>query len=365
VLLRPRAAAVLSARARRASAAAIAAVQLRSGQIPHGPRGPTDPWNHVEAALALDLAGRHDDAARAYAWLVATERPGGGFLASFSHDGRPNAAHLDTNATCYLATGLLGRYLVTGRPADVRPYLPACFRALALACALEAGSGWLPWSLAPSGEPARESLLAATSSVVSSLRHGARLAAELGGAPPEPLAACADRLAERVAREEARFADRSDYAMDWYYPVLAGALPPQAGRERLEAGATRYVTEHGVRCRASQRWVTTAETAEAAMAYATVGEVARAEALLATVADKRRAGGAYLTGLVYPERAEFPAGEVTTYSAAAVLLADDVLRRGVAAELFASLAVRATSARRLRTAAESSSSKRPDAMASL
>ena len=53
----------------------------------------------------------------------------------------------------------------------------------------------------------------------------------------------------------------------------------------------------------------TAETAEAAAAYAVAGDDARAGTLLATVRDKRLTSGGYLTGLVYPERSEFPAGE--------------------------------------------------------
>lgn len=346
------------------SARSIAAVQCDSGMIPRRAAGEGDPWNHVEAAMALAAFGELDAAGRAYEWLARVQRPDGAFHASYRPDGSVADERLDTNQTAYVAAGALHFLLSSGDVAFARQLLAVVDRALGFVLAHQWPGGQVAWSVEPGGREGTFALLAASCSIHASLRAAARLARLVGARRPR-LAAAAGALGEAIAWREPSFADRSVYAMDWYYPVLAGALPPQAGRERLEAGATRYVTEHGVRCRASQRWVTTAETAEAAMAYATVGEVARAEALLATVADKRRAGGAYLTGLVYPERAEFPAGEVTTYSAAAVLLADDVLRRGVAAELFASLAVRATSARRLRTAAESSSSKRPDAMASL
>ncbi len=44
---------------------AIAEWQLPSGMIPWFPGGHADPWNHVEAAMALDLAGHRAKAERA------------------------------------------------------------------------------------------------------------------------------------------------------------------------------------------------------------------------------------------------------------------------------------------------------------
>ena len=48
---------------------AIAAIQLPDGNIPWVPGHHTDPWNLVEAAMALDVGGRHTEAERAYEWL--------------------------------------------------------------------------------------------------------------------------------------------------------------------------------------------------------------------------------------------------------------------------------------------------------
>ena len=46
--------------------------QLPSGAIPWYEDGVTDPWDHVECAIALDLTGRFDVAVRAYLWLRNT-----------------------------------------------------------------------------------------------------------------------------------------------------------------------------------------------------------------------------------------------------------------------------------------------------
>ena len=46
----------------------IAAVQHPSGALPW-PDGHTDPWDHVECAMALTLGGRLDEARAGYEWL--------------------------------------------------------------------------------------------------------------------------------------------------------------------------------------------------------------------------------------------------------------------------------------------------------
>ncbi|HSR25081.1 MAG TPA: prenyltransferase, partial [Candidatus Eisenbacteria bacterium] len=56
------------------TALAIASVQLPDGCIPWEDGRHADPWNHVEAALALDVAGLHEAAGRAYRWLALHQR---------------------------------------------------------------------------------------------------------------------------------------------------------------------------------------------------------------------------------------------------------------------------------------------------
>src|SRR3546814_16810077 len=55
----------------------LAEWQLPSGMIPWFPGGHSDPWNHVEAAMALDIGGRRAEADRAYEWIVGLQRDDG------------------------------------------------------------------------------------------------------------------------------------------------------------------------------------------------------------------------------------------------------------------------------------------------
>ena len=143
--------------------------------------------------------------------------------------------------------------------------------------------GSIRWSLDSAGLLEEYALLTAV--VVDlpqpPLRHRHRASASASERPDWELAA--GRLAHAVAHDPAAFAPKVEFAMDWYYPVLAGVLGRAASRERLGARLGEFVLPaRGVRCRSDRRWVTASETAECAVALARVGWTDRASALLAT-----------------------------------------------------------------------------------
>ncbi len=95
-----------------ATAQSIVALQRPDGMIPWFPGGHCDPWNHVEAAMALTAVGLDDEADRAYQWLVDTQLPDGSWFNYYLTTGIKDA-RLDTNVCAYLATG---RGTATSRP---------------------------------------------------------------------------------------------------------------------------------------------------------------------------------------------------------------------------------------------------------
>jgi hypothetical protein len=123
--------------------------------------------------------------------------------------------------------------------------------------------------------------------------------------------------------------------MDWYYPVLAGALRGPAARARLERDRDVFhVPGVGLRCVSDRPWVTGAETAELALTLAAVGEGALGRSLLAEVQHLREADGSYWTGLVFDEGVRWPV-ERSSWTAAAMVLAADALAGGPTLALFA------------------------------
>jgi hypothetical protein len=178
-------------------------------------------------------------------------------------------------------------------------------------------------------------LLTGCSSILHSLRCGVALAAEVGEDRPEWELA-AGRLRAALSRRPEVFTPKHRWAMDWYYPVLCGALDPDAARERLQAGWGRFVLPGvGVRCVDDHSWVTVAETAECVMALDAAGLTGEAADLFAVTGHFRCDDGGYHTGCVHPQCVRYPGGERSTYSAAAVVMASHVLgRSGPASTIF-------------------------------
>ena len=313
----------------------IAAVQLGDGMIPWFPGGHADPWNHVEAAMALTTGGRVAEAQAAYRWLAATQRPDGAWH-QYYLPGRVKEATLDANVTAYVATGVWHHWLATGDAGFVAEMWPVVDAAMGFVLHLQAPGGEVMWARHADGTPWSFALLTASSSTCHSLGSAVAVARLLGHDRPawEPAAA---RLASAVAERPGAFLPKDRWAMDWYYPVLAGVVTGAEARARLGAGWDRFVMDGlGVRCVADKPWVTAAETSECAIAHAAAGETGRAAGLLASTRHLRHPDGSYFTGMVHPDRVHFPGGERATYSAAAVVLAADALAVGSpAARLFA------------------------------
>jgi hypothetical protein len=51
----------------------IVSLQKENGEIPWSQGGKTDPWDHIESAMGLSVAGFTEEAERAYSWLVSTQ----------------------------------------------------------------------------------------------------------------------------------------------------------------------------------------------------------------------------------------------------------------------------------------------------
>ncbi len=91
---------------------AIAAEQERDGALPWFRGGQLDPWDSVEAAMALDVGGEHERAVAAYRWLASRQRPDGSWASEY-RDGAETAPAVESNHAGYLAVGLWHAWLVT------------------------------------------------------------------------------------------------------------------------------------------------------------------------------------------------------------------------------------------------------------
>ena len=118
---------------------------------------------------------------------------------------------------------------------------------------------------------------------------------------------------------------KSRFSMDWYYPVLCGAVSAEEARNRIDRGWEKFaVPGWGIRCVSDQPWVTMAETAELVLSLAAMEAYDEAETVFSWLLDKRYDDGAYWMGVTFPDRVVWP-DEKTSWTAAAVILAYDAL----------------------------------------
>ncbi len=302
-------------------------VSIARGQEPSGaiawPDGHVDAWDHVECAMALSACGLHDSARRAYGWLRETQRADGSWPRSTSGGVVADPA-AESHHAAYVAVGAWHEYLVTGDETQALTMWPTVRRAVEWALGLRTPRGEIAWERDASGTAGSYALLSGCSSIHLSLRCAVALA-KLADDPQPDWELAADRLAGLISAHPEAFADKSRFAMDWYYPVLGGAVRGADAAQRLTAGWTKFVVPGlGVRCVSEHPWVTGAETCELVLALDACGLRAEAAAMFATAQHLRHLDGSYWTGWQYANHAHFPA-ERSSWTAAAVVLAADAL----------------------------------------
>ncbi len=182
---------------------AIAEVQRHDGQIPWFEGGHCDPWNHVEAAMALTVCGLVDEAVDAYRWLARRQLPDGSWFNYYQGDAVKDP-RLDTNVCAYLAAGAWHHHLITGDVEFLGELWPTIQKGIDFILRWQQPDGSVLWSLDSAGRPERYALLTGSSSIYHSMR-------------------CAVAIAECLAK------DRPDWEL------AAGRLGPRRGAppERL------------------------------------------------------------------------------------------------------------------------------------
>ena len=306
----------------RQTAESIATIQLTSGEIPWSLSGHTDPWDHVECAMALTAAGLVDQARAAYEWSRTQQRSDGSWAIQYRR-GVIEDANTDSNFCAYIATGVWHHVLTTGDREFAERMWPTVRDAIDLVLNLQAGTGEIYWAQGPNGA-FEEALLTGCASIYHSIRCALALADHLGQSQPEWEVAVG-RLGHAITDHPGAFTEKLKYSMDWYYPILTGAVRGATAHDRIAERWSDFVVDGlGIRCVDDRPWVTGAETCELVMALDAMGERDRALQQFEAMQHLREVDGSYWTGLVFSDGKRWPV-ERTTWTGAAMILAADSL----------------------------------------
>ena len=312
--------------------------QCDDGAIPWFEEGPWDAWNHAECLMALDAAGELDAVRRGLDHLAATQRSDGAWLCGYGNalpmEGRDRIARIeaptvaDTNFAGYPATALWRLWLSRRDAELVRRYWPMVRSAIGFVLSCQHADGDISWCAEAHGTAADDAVLSGCASLHASLGHAIALS-EIVRDPQPGWAFARARLAAAARERPDRFdragKDRSGFAMDWYYPVLAGLIRGAPAMDRIDADWRRFVEpRRGCRCVAAEPWATVAESAELALTLVRLGRVREARALLDWQDAHRDADGAFWMGWQFAEDIPWPL-EKPTWTQAAIVLAREAL----------------------------------------
>jgi len=323
----------------RALTARILELQDSNGRIRWIEGGLYDPWNHGEAAMGLAVAGEGEAARRALEHLADTQRSDGSWQADMGcaaelvdggdRLGLDAPQVVDTNFAAYVATTVWHIAATLGDRDLLHRHADMVARALEFVLAHQRGDGAVVWRALEGDETVEDldALLAGGASIYKSLECGIRILDALDR-PTGRWHAARARLGHAIRKgDPCVWALKSEYAMDWYYPALCGALSRKDARARLAAGWRTFVEPgHGCRCVSHEPWATAAETAELAITLAAVGANGLANHLLEALNAMRAPAGDVWMGWQFAENRAWPI-ERPSWTAGALLLAYDVTAR--------------------------------------
>jgi hypothetical protein len=304
-------------------AAYISRHQLPSGAIPWYEDGVTDPWDHVECAIALDLTGRFKQAVRAYEWLAERQNADGSWYSTYV-DEEPQDLTRDPNYSSYIAKGVWYHYGLTGDQDFLRRMWQVVEKGVGFALSLQQSTGEVCCVCDASGQAWPGAILGSSCCIWQSLQSAVKIADTLGQDGRHWRDAGQKLL--RALREHPELFDKfgenkQGFATNWYYPVLTGVVGGQEARRLILDRWDTYVVEMwGCRCVSSAPWVTVAETTELIMTLCRMGEVDRARSLMDWMLRLKDHNGGFHTGIKLPEMIIWPE-EKNTWTSAGVIMA--------------------------------------------
>jgi hypothetical protein len=312
----------------------IVNTQRPTGDIPWCEGKKTDPWDLVESAMGLGIGGRISEARMAFDWLKRNQLADGSWYSSYI-DGEPDDRTHEANMSSYIAAGQFHHYLLTGDREYLESMWPCVKRAIEFALSLQAPGGEIHWAKSPEGVVDPMALMTGTSSVFFSLKCALSIAEILGERNEKWLKSLALIRESLVKRPHTFNISKSRFSMDWFYPILSGALTGAEAQKRVDKYWKKFVVEgQGVRCVSDEPWVTVAETMEFVLSLSAMGNDKLARIIFGWIQDRRYEDGSYWCGFTFPDMVVWPEDKLSWTNGVVLMAADALYDLTPASRLF-------------------------------
>ena len=307
----------------------ILEVQNQDGSIPWEKGKKLDPWDHIEAAMGLSIAGNKVESEKAFIWLSDNQLDDGSWYSEYI-ESVPQTKRRETNFSAYLATGLFHYFLIFEDKKFLERLFPSLEKAMEFVISSQTSKGDIYWAKEEGIEILDDSLITGSSSIYKSLECAIAIYNILGK-PIENLRESRLSLRKSINNNPERYdrswESKSRYSMDWYYPILCGVYDNKKGISIIDSKWSDFIVlGMGCKCVVEEPWVTVAESSELVIALVKLGLIEKAEYIFNSLHQWRDEDGLYWTGYVYTDEKFWPV-EKPTWTAGAVLLAADSLYR--------------------------------------
>ena len=306
----------------------ILKVQNEDGSIPWEENKKLDPWDHIEAAMGLSVAGKKEEAESAFLWLKENQLSDGSWYSEYLMSS-PVTKRKETNFSAYIATGLWHYYLIFEDKNFLKFMLPTITKSVNFVTSMQTEQGDIYWASEEDKEILDDSLITGSSSIYKSLECASAIFNLLGESSLQVDISkknLKNSILNNPERYDRNWESKSRYSMDWYYPILCGIYDDKKSIKDIETKWSKFIVDDmGCKCVEEEPWVTVAESSELVVALVKIGLREEALKIFNSLHQWRDTqDGLYWTGYVYKDKKFWPV-EKPTWTAGAVLLAADAL----------------------------------------
>lgn len=306
----------------------ILKVQNQDGSIPWEENKKLDPWDHIEAAMGLSVAGKKEEAESAFLWLKENQLSDGSWYSEYLMSS-PVTKRKETNFSAYIATGLWHYYLIFEDKNFLKFMLPTITKSVNFVTSMQTEQGDIYWASEEDKKILDDSLITGSSSIYKSLECASAIFNLLGESSLQVDISkknLKNSILNNPERYDRNWESKSRYSMDWYYPILCGIYDDKKSIKDIETKWSKFIVDDmGCKCVEEEPWVTVAESSELVVALVKIGLREEALKIFNSLHQWRDTqDGLYWTGYVYKDKKFWPV-EKPTWTAGAVLLAADAL----------------------------------------